>query len=353
MKRIFMLLMLLVGFTTLMGSDGPAFNNAWKIIPTMSPQMNRYTQNMGLEIVVDNNQVTLIYQFGRRRGRLDTLQLTVNEKPNQIPLKRSSRMTTYYSGIHAVSGEMNSITASWADDGRTLVLDQEFPAEVAQGTKMLREKHTLTVSKNQDFLTYTIKRESRIDEGKYVFKVKDSLHANVMCLDDNWEVKGDLQRQAMLICLQGIVNRDGANLYLIYPETWQFTYSQRLYEWYRDDRGYTFSTLKTPAEALAAYKNQVKGYVVWDKNVRTSLTVAYTVAGLEDVVVVSEDQIPMLDSLGFKKVADFRGKFTGMNDTEIYAWAKDQYWDQCSRKFLIWLGGHAGKVMKPGVADWG
>jgi hypothetical protein len=126
-----------------------------------------------------------------------------------------------------------------------------------------------------------------------------------------------------------------------------------VYDFYRDKRSYTFTELRTPQDALRSLKKYVKGYVVWDKNVRTSLIVAFTVAGLEDAVVVSEDQLPLVEAAGLAKVEDFRGKFTGQNDAQIYAWAYDRYWSRCSREFIIWLGGEHGSIMKPAVADWG
>jgi len=93
--------------------------------------------------------------------------------------------------------------------------------------------------------------------------------------------------------------------------------------------------------------------VVWDKSVRTSLIVAFTVAGLEKAVVVSEDLIPMVEKAGLKLIEDFRRKFAGQTDAQIYAWAYDQYWEKCNKEIIIWMGGEHGKVMKPGVADWG
>ena len=86
----------------------------------------------------------------------------------------------------------------------------------------------------------------------------------------------------------------------------------------RRKRHYTFAELRTPEEALRALRSEVKGYVVWDKNVRTSLIVAYTVAGLEQAVVVSEEMIPLVERAGLKKVEDLRGLFTGQNDAQIY-----------------------------------
>jgi len=307
----------------LQAEGSSAFNNTWEIVRPKSPNVNRYTRNFEMNFTVDGQTVTLIRSWGRRHDRVDTLRIVADGNPIRVPVKKRTQLTTIYSALHAKHGTDRVVSAAWQDDGRTLVVNQKYEVDISQGSTTLNETHTYTVSKNKKFLTYTIERDSRPVQptAKYVFKVKGSLEAYVMNLEDNWEVKGDLQRQALLISLQGLANRDTANLYFVYPETWQFKH--------------------------------VKGYVIWDKDVRTSLIVAYTVAGLEDAVVVGEAQVAMLDSLGLKKVADFRGKFTGMNDAEIYRWAKEQYWDQCSRKFIIWLGGHSGKVLLPGIADWG
>ncbi len=351
----FLIIFMFLFLDVLHAVGSSAFNNKWEIVTSMSSNVNRYTRNFELDITVTEQHVSMIRTWGRRRNRIDTLCVSTDGKPNRVPIKHRSALSTIYSALHAKHGADRIVTATWKGNGRTLLIQQQYEVDISQGTATLNETHTLRVSKNKTFLTYTIERESRSDQptANYVFKVKDSLKAYVMNLEDNWEVKGDLQRQALLISLQGLANRNAANLYFIYPESWQFTYTQRLYDWYKDERGYTFTKLNIPAEALATFRDHVKGYVVWDKDVRTSLIVAYTVAGLEDAVVASEDQVAMLDSLGLSPVADFRGKFTGMNDTEIYGWAKEQYWHRCSRKFIVWLGGHAGRLMLPGVADWG
>ncbi len=174
-----------------------------------------------------------------------------------------------------------------------------------------------------------------------------------MHLGDNWEISGDLPRQAMLISLQGVANLEQPRLYFLYPEKWDFNFSQPLLHYYQDSRHMEFKELSTADEALDSLARYVSGYVVWDPAVRTSLIVAFTAAGVEQAIVVTEALIPAAERHGLKKVEDFRGVFAGKKDAEIYAWAYDRYWKQCSKRFLVYLGGESGKIMKPGIADFG
>jgi hypothetical protein len=181
----------------------------------------------------------------------------------------------------------------------------------------------------------------------------EARQAYMMRLSDNWEIDGDLPTQALLISLQGLANQGAPRLYFIYPKNWPYTFTEALFEYYGKRHNLSFTELKTAEEALDALGKQAQGYVVWDKKVRTSLIVAFTVAGLERAVVVTEEQIPLVERSGLKKVEDFRGRFTGQSDYEIYRWAYEQYWDRTSKDFLIYLGGVGGNRMQPGIADFG
>ncbi|MCK4336432.1 MAG: hypothetical protein KAX11_00725, partial [Candidatus Aminicenantes bacterium] len=141
--------------------------------------------------------------------------------------------------------------------------------------------------------------------------------------------------------------------YFLYPKDWSFTYTGSVFDFYKDKKDYLFKELRTPVQALRTFRKHLRGYVVWDRSVRTSLIVAFTIAGLERSVVVSEDMIPMVEKTGLRPVEDLRGRFKGKSDVEIYQWAYNKYWSRCSRDFIIWMGGEHGRVMKPGVADWG
>jgi hypothetical protein len=177
--------------------------------------------------------------------------------------------------------------------------------------------------------------------------------AYVITLGDNWDIHGELPTSAFLISLQGLVNQGAPRLYFIYPKKWPYGYTARLKEYYEKTYGFRFLTLNTPAEALQKFLDHVKGYVVWDTSMRTSLTVAFTVAGLRHAVVVSPDQIRMVQQVGLREVEDFRGRFQGKSDYEIYSWALHHYWDECSHEFLTYMGGVAGNSMQPGIADFG
>jgi hypothetical protein len=184
-------------------------------------------------------------------------------------------------------------------------------------------------------------------------------HANepeakyLMRLSPNWEINGDLPQHALLISLQGIANIGTPRLYFLYPANWDYNFCEPLLGYYRSSRNMQFRELTSPEEALKELARYASGYIVWDKEVRTSLIVAFTAAGIHRSVVVSEELVPLVEKYGLKKTEDFRHTFTGKTDIEIYEWAYRKYWGRCSKDYLVYMGGEWGNVMKPGVADFG
>jgi hypothetical protein len=175
----------------------------------------------------------------------------------------------------------------------------------------------------------------------------------MMRLEGNWDINGNLPRNAFLISLQGLANRGAPRLYFVYPPDWAYTFTESVYKYYQETHNIRFSRISTPQAALQKFRDHVDGYVVWDPEVRTSLTVSFTVAGLEDAVVVTEAQIPMVKAAGLDRVQDFRGRFRGQSDYEIYQWAWQKYGERTSKDYIVWMGGVGGNRMKPGVADFG
>jgi hypothetical protein len=180
-------------------------------------------------------------------------------------------------------------------------------------------------------------------------------HATLIPLSENWRLDGDVPVHALLISLQGLANRDEPRVYLEYPKNWQWEIVHPLIGFLEKRHGVQFERLGVDDAdaALTRFSRYAKGCVVWDKAVRSSLIVAFTIAGLEDLVVVNEDQLPLAAAHGLKPVVDLRGRFTGQPDHVIYQWAYDHYFDRCSRDYYVVLGGHAGIEMQPGIADFG
>ncbi|MFI5355870.1 MAG: GxGYxYP domain-containing protein [Opitutales bacterium] len=179
--------------------------------------------------------------------------------------------------------------------------------------------------------------------------------ATLIPLSANWRLDGDVPVHALLISLQGLANRDGPRVYLEYPKDWQWEIVRPLEGFLEKRHGIKFARLGTDDadEALRRFARYAKGYVVWDREVRSSLIVAFTAAGVLDAVVVDPDQIPLAERHGLKKLEDLRGVLRGRTDAQIYQWAYERYWAKCSRDYYVLLGGQAGAEMQPGIADFG
>ena len=189
--------------------------------------------------------------------------------------------------------------------------------------------------------------------------------ATLIPLSENWRMDGDVPIHALLISLQGLANREAPRVYLEYPKNWLWEIVHPLRDFLARRHGIKWERIepigadlsavglaKTDA-ALALFARHAKGVVVWDKDVRSSLIVAFTIAGVEDLVVVSEDQLALAAKHGLQPVADLRGRFTGQPDHLIYQWAYDNYWARCSRDYYVVMGGESGAQMQPGIADFG
>lgn len=337
-----------------LGQGNPGFNGKWALIPEKSTEIDLYA-TVSLEIQQDASTVTIIQAWGSGRSFRDTLKLKTDGSVNQVLVRDRVWPTNVFMGISMQKGATEQVKALWERNGMALKVDRDYSVLASQGKEEISSIETYQLSSERETLTLRIDRSTRKTgpEITYVFKRAGTKEAYFMKLGDNWEIGGKLPEQAFLISLQGIANTDAPRLYFLYPDDWPFTYPQSVFDFYKNQKDYTFTELKTPEEALKTLKDYVKGYVIWDKSVRTSLIVAFTIAGLEKAVVVSEKMVPMVESFGLKPVADFRGKFTGQTDAQIYKWAYEQYGGRCSKDFVIWLGGEAGKIMKPAVADFG
>jgi hypothetical protein len=177
--------------------------------------------------------------------------------------------------------------------------------------------------------------------------------AAFMRWNGDWQVAAGLPEKTLLLSLQGLANRTAPQFYIIHPKDFQWEITEPLFEFYQRKHGVQFTELKTAEEALARFSGSAKGYVVWEPAVPASLNVAFTIAGLDDALVVTAAQVPLVEKHGLKKIDDLTGRYTGRTDAQIYADAIDRYWARCTHDAVMLQGGHRGAVRQPAMADWG
>ncbi len=189
--------------------------------------------------------------------------------------------------------------------------------------------------------------------GAASFAAESNRQAFVMHWNLDWQVAGGLPEKAMLLSLQGLANRAAPQLYVVHQPEFQWEITAPLFSFYERKHGVKFTELKTADDALTRFASAAKGYVVWDPAIPATMNVAFTIAGLEDALVVTPALIPVAEKHGLKAIDDLRGRYTGQTDAQIYGDAIKRYWARCSRDSIMLMGGHAGAVRQPGVADWG
>ena len=349
------LLMLLIGLSlNLFPKDSDTIEGEWEVIPSKSSEIPLFS-HLALKIKKQENKLALTRRWGRNRGYKDEIRIKTDGTLNKVFPANRNFPANVFMGLSLRTDVPRLIKGWWEEQGTVLKIDETVTISSSQGKREIKSKHIFNYQQETDTLVYSIFRNTRKSGPpiQFVFKRKGAKEAYYMELEDDWAVEGKLPIQSFLISLQGLANLKGPRLYFIYPDSWDFKFSPDVFDYLKKKRNYTFSKINDPAQALNIFKDSAQGYVVWDQKIRTSLIVAFTVAGLEEAVVVTDDLIPMIKKSGLREMEDFRGKFSGMSDYEIYDWAYKKYGEKCSKEYIVWMGGHSGKIMKPGVADWG
>jgi hypothetical protein len=328
----------------------------WQLIPALSTDIDLFsTVTLDLEPAKDDHTLRLIATWSRgQSAHRDTLDLRPDGEPTHRPLTHRNLASNVFMGLSCDVGADRVLASAWRDPGRDLAIREDLPIRSSQGRTTLAVDHRLTLDPAQDLLTWEIHRPTRPDDRPlhFVFKRPGARQAYLWRFDGDWRLDGDLPAQALILTLQGLANRDRPRLYGLYPEDWDFRFTPDLRDHLANERGWTFTELPNLAAALTHLADHARGYVVWDPAVRASLLVGFTVAGLEDAVLVTAEQIPLAEAAGLPLAEDLRGRYDGLDDAAVHRRARDRYWDRCSREMVVWLGGHAGAVAKPGVADW-
>lgn len=131
--------------------------------------------------------------------------------------------------------------------------------------------------------------------------------------------------QLLLGTLQGIVNRHRPELYFYYDQ------ADRAWPEVLD---VPQRTVSDPLSLLDDYLECAAGAVVYDPDVRESINVATTLAGLRGAVVASPD---LAQAHGLDVVEDLRGQFTGWSKVDVYRWQLEQLWPDCEQRLITGL----------------
>lgn len=353
MKKIWTIL--LAGVWCSVGAQEIPFTGSWELIKEKSTVIDLFS-TVKIDLSVIDKDVKLVRRWGAgSQSYTDSLEARINGSKESVNIDNRLFPTNVFMGIRSEVGSSRKISAKYDKAEYVLTFTETVPILVSQGKYEAANIHTLKYDPAWDILEYQVTRTSR-SEGpvmKLVFKRVGSRYAWFMNLTNNWEVNGGLNWQAALISLQGLANASGPSLYFVYPQGWDYRFTPDVKKYLTDKHYYTFREITRPEDAFTQLRDKISGYVVWDPKVRTSLIVAFTIAGIEKSVVVDESLIPYMETLGIQKRYDLRNRFTGKKDAEIYQWAYDNFWQACSKDKIVWLGGESGKIMKPGVADWG
>lgn len=338
---------------TMTFSQNTNMNGKWEIIRNKSSFLDYY-QELTLEINVNKNETEIITRMGPKRKYEEKLVFTTDGKINSSEIKDGTFSTNIHMGVRLPTGSKKGIIANWEKD-QSLKIVEKYDYFASQGKKQGEMIYHYQYSPDKDLLTCTIIRTTRQKNSnlKFVFKRYNHNNAYLFKMADDWEINSLLPEQACWISIQGVVNEKKPQLYFTFGKDYPFNYTEDLAKFLETGKNFSFTKLTKLEEGLEIFKEQIKGYIIWDKKVRTSLVVAYTLAGLENSIVITEDMLPMVKQNGLKEIADFRDKFNGKTDYEIYSWAKEQYWSKCSRDVIVWLGGVHGTLLMPGCADYG
>ncbi len=353
MKSLIRLIIVSLAVLTGVSAQEMAFQGKWKLIKERSSDLD-YFQYLTIQFVVEQNEITVVKEFGPKRKCVETMVLKTNGTTNSVIVTDRTFMSNLYMGLKLPPHAEKTVTATWGKEN-ALVIHESYNVAGSQGRRLIEVDNAFKLSSDKNLLTYRIQRSSRKGgpELQYVFKRADENNAYVYHMSDDWDIRSGLGEQACFISLQGIVNETKPNLYFVYGPKYSFNYTGELFTYLEKQKHFTFTKIRSLEHALQIFKQQVTGYIIWDKNVRTSLIVAYTLAGIEKGIVITEDLIPLAERMGLTPLEDFRGRFSGKTDYEIYTWAYQHYWQRCAKDLIVWLGGEHGSVMLPGVADYG
>jgi putative glycoside hydrolase with GxGYxYP motif/GxGYxY motif-containing protein len=129
-------------------------------------------------------------------------------------------------------------------------------------------------------------------------------------------------QQALLVTLQGIVNRRRPRLYFYWGnDATNQTWLPNLHVPYRDN--------SDPWSSIERYRSEISGAVIYDPNLPDTVNLATNIAGLNGGVIATAD---LASSLNLQVLDDLRGRFSDKLDA--YNWALGNLWPEMTNRML-------------------
>lgn len=137
--------------------------------------------------------------------------------------------------------------------------------------------------------------------------------------------------RALMVALQGIVNREAPRLYLINP-TNPAGYDE-MWLRYMQEKGYTGpeERLATPEEALSRFRGSIRGTIVWDDALPGSRHAAWMLGAVSNALPASAETAARF---GLRIVEDLRGRWKRNVDAYRYVW--EHHRKDLSPHLLAW-----------------
>jgi hypothetical protein len=132
--------------------------------------------------------------------------------------------------------------------------------------------------------------------------------------------------------LQGIVNKNNPNLYLIFND-----YDIKWLEYYKKFLDFSCEEVCEKDELLKIFRQYLKGYIVYDPEVPDTANIASNFSGLYDVLIIHPERENYIKKVGIKKIEDLRGKFKGKTKAEIYGISFEKFINMCNRNSVACL----------------
>ncbi|MEJ2677592.1 MAG: hypothetical protein P8174_00795, partial [Gemmatimonadota bacterium] len=140
----------------------PAFAGQWTLLPLKSSQVDLFG-TLALDIQGHGPKVTLEQMWGRGQYAFNTaMTLTTDGTVNEVPVTDRVWPTEPFMGVSMKVGTKQRVTATWSDDGRTLVVVRHYTVLVSQGTREVTSTDTYRLGASDDQLTLDITRPTRL-----------------------------------------------------------------------------------------------------------------------------------------------------------------------------------------------